>query len=1325
MVITFLGFKSFRNMKTVLKSIIAIALAAYSFSSCQVEISPIIKNDVQFTLIGRMPETKTGIYYDEGSYIPYWNQGDELGVLFNLPTSAGDLHNDAVFSNTSEDGNQAAFSGTVSIPEGSGITFYSYYPASAGQKIYKDNDTEAITFGLDVPSTQHPALDATFGYSFDPDADILVARPATCNVVSTTGSNNVEMYFTRITSVLRLALNMENSGVTGYGEKVSKVTIQTSSGDIAGRVVVDLATGRYSKTNNKTNSKELTAIIDPTTVPITVGSGNKNVFFSVAPVTIPKGSSITFTIETVNPSTFADAHKIVKTVASTPKDIVFESSNPTVISLTILESEVGLADSLNEDDYSGDYFITNAGKTAAAVKYPGSGNNLHQAAINYNESMHALSFVSGDPADSKFTLAKITEGTYSGMYTIKDADNNYLYAAGSSNNYLKGKASASEDTDYWTVTCDNEGNWSVVATKTGNRNVMQYNANNSIFACYASASQTAVALVPWSELDAKTPVTLTFAETSISMTTSNCNEFTGQTASASPNESAITDNIEYSWGGDAIGTVNSSTGAVSLNGTTGSATVTASFAGDEDYSAAQTSYTINVTSGVIDYSTLQTSNVTLSTAGGTSASAATVNTYDALKAGTGSVAGAVKITVPANTTNLHIHAAAWNGETVVVGIAGATADPSSLTLLANSGISNSTPFTLSDTNSQSTAPEDYYFNVSLSGIDSDTELTFTATSGKRFVIWGVNAVADTREDAGMSWSAASATATYNTGNTLSFTPLTLTPGNATGITYQSTDETIATINSSGVITITALSGNDVKEGSTTIKAIFAGNATYKPQTVSYTLTVADSRTAATTPTFSPAAGEVEADQVVTFNPTDQGLTFHYTVDGSNPTVSSPTAASVTINAAKTVKVLATKTGYKPSAVATAAYTIQNATENLPFSESFSSTQGSFTVNDVTGSNTWSCDASNHYMKATSYYSSANHDAESWLISPWLQCPTLSAGESIKLRFSQCINKYFGTIGDEATVWVKSYGGDWTQKTITYPSLSGNWSAFEEQVIDLSSYGNQKIQIAFKYVGTTTASGTWEVKSVSVQKYSSYAVTFGTPANGTIVVKHGETTLTSGDTVAEGETVTITTTPSDGYALSSLVYNDGSDHDIKSAKSFTMPAHAVSITATFESGVQEPTLQYTLDGTTAGTGNNYAGSNTATQGGIVWKINGNLTMNPWRIGGNSLSNVNRVIYSTNPISANISEIRITHGTANSITVNSMTVSVHSSAADAQNGTNAIATFTPSFVASNTVTVNKADATSWAGKYYRIVYNVSVTGSTNRFIQFISAAFWGTN
>lgn len=139
-----------------------------------------------------------------------------------------------------------------------------------------------------------------------------------------------------------------------------------------------------------------------------------------------------------------------------------------------------------------------------------------------------------------------------------------------------------------------------------------------------------------------------------------------------------------------------------------------------------------------DYSALYTSNVTLSTTGGTNASSCKVKigetSYDGIKAGTGSVSGAVKITVPSGTKYLHMHIASWNNETVTLAVS-PTGYSDDISLISNSGISGNSPFTFSGDPTSS----DYYkiFTFS-SALTADTELTFTASSGRRFVVWGVN-----------------------------------------------------------------------------------------------------------------------------------------------------------------------------------------------------------------------------------------------------------------------------------------------------------------------------------------------------------------------------------------------------------------------------------------------------------------------------------------------------------------------------------------------------------------------------------------------------------
>ena len=161
---------------------------------------------------------------------------------------------------------------------------------------------------------------------------------------------------------------------------------------------------------------------------------------------------------------------------------------------------------------------------------------------------------------------------------------------------------------------------------------------------------------------------------------------------------------------------------------------------------------------------------------------------------------------------------------------------------------------------------------------------------------------------------------------------------------------------------------------------------------------------------------------------------------------------------------------------------------------------------------------------------------------------------------------------------------------------------------------------------------------------------------------------------------------------------------------------VSYTVTVISG--SGGVVYTLT-PAAGSNNNYASNCDIAINGITWNVTGNAQITPWRIGGKSISSVDRAVYSKTAMSYNISKIDITHGAASSITVNSMTVIV---ATDA-NFTNVVSTLNPTFVANNTVTVERPAGANWSNCYYKFVYNVTVTGSNNKFIEFSKVEFTG--
>ena len=131
----------------------------------------------------------------------------------------------------------------------------------------------------------------------------------------------------------------------------------------------------------------------------------------------------------------------------------------------------------------------------------------------------------------------------------------------------------------------------------------------------------------------------------------------------------------------------------------GTATITITAPGLDLYAPAEATCTVTVLpKGETDYTETYTSNVELSTKGGTSASLCAVKidepSYEGLKAGTGKIKGALVVTVPKGTTKLHIHAMGWNKENVVLSISGGNAQPASINLVSDSGVSGNSPFTL-------------------------------------------------------------------------------------------------------------------------------------------------------------------------------------------------------------------------------------------------------------------------------------------------------------------------------------------------------------------------------------------------------------------------------------------------------------------------------------------------------------------------------------------------------------------------------------------------------------------------------------------------------
>lgn len=122
----------------------------------------------------------------------------------------------------------------------------------------------------------------------------------------------------------------------------------------------------------------------------------------------------------------------------------------------------------------------------------------------------------------------------------------------------------------------------------------------------------------------------------------------------------------------------------------------------------------------------------------------------------------------------------------------------------------------------------YSYTLTVPASVSSLTLTFSNSSSSNARFDDVKLFqGEGKKAAGLTWGTASREVTLGAEDN-NFP--TLTNDNGLSVTYSSSDESVATIDATGAITLVA-------EGKTTISAAFAGNDDYDAQTVSYTLTV--------------------------------------------------------------------------------------------------------------------------------------------------------------------------------------------------------------------------------------------------------------------------------------------------------------------------------------------------------------------------------------------------------------------------------------------------------------------------------------------------------
>jgi len=344
--------------------------------------------------------------------------------------------------------------------------------------------------------------------------------------------------------------------------------------------------------------------------------------------------------------------------------------------------------------------------------------------------------------------------------------------------------------------------------------------------------------------------------------------------------------------------------------------------------------------------------------------------------------------------------------------------------------------------------------------------------------------------------------------------------------YYTTDDTTPSA-SNGTLYDRAITFSDTD----TVKfiAVASGYQSSAVVTTSFTIGVA---TVIATPTITIAGSAANGtthtgDKTVSFASTTAGVTFYYTTNGTTPTVSSSSGSSFTTSGSATVKVLAVKTNYTNSAVASATYTITVPTPSFSAGTGLYTGDQSITLSDSLagatilykiGSGTY-----NNYTGAFNTAGSATYTAYATK-SGYADSATIAVTYTIKLA-APTLSYASATVANDFNLTMSATAGS----TIRY-TTNGT-----------TPDSNSNI-----YSGAITVSGTQTIKAIAQKSgYTDSSVSSGVytfivadptfdPVDGSEVVLNDVVTIS---TITNGATIRYTTdgtTPND----SSDLYVDG-------------------------------------------------------------------------------------------------------------------------------------------------------------------------------------------
>lgn len=453
-------------MKNLYKYLLAVATVAMAFTSCSKdEISdPSTETQkVTFTVtsgsdLETPPASRTE--FDEETGQMNWSaDGEALEVIQILGSEISHATTEAYTIENRVAKFQVSFD-ALTGSEPYDLTYSAVYPAVN----YSNKESDPTKFRIKLPAAQTPTETG-----FDPNADLLLAKPETRTVQPVEGEE-LNFRFKRVAAIAKMTLK----GIPA-GEKLAKVEL-TASQPMAG----------YSRTNLKTGEIYDIGYYKEETMTLTINdretTGEDVIWFTSLPCVFGEGDS--FTVKA-----YTDKATYEKTVSfSAPEAFKFVSGGLTRFGITGMTRAENVADEYvlltDVADLSvGDQIIITSGTDGAARALgPQSGNFRGEVAIEI-----ASNTITTIPTGVQ--IITIETGIEANTFALNVGDG-YLYAAGGTkDNYLKTQPSIDGNAS-WSILIES-GAAIIKAQVQGEkpRNWLRYNKTSPRFSCYSSGQE--------------------------------------------------------------------------------------------------------------------------------------------------------------------------------------------------------------------------------------------------------------------------------------------------------------------------------------------------------------------------------------------------------------------------------------------------------------------------------------------------------------------------------------------------------------------------------------------------------------------------------------------------------------------------------------------------------------------------------------------------------------------------------------------------------------------------------------------------------------------